>query len=324
MTTQNNSAPQQEPNTGGEVKKRFEEGTVEAVLSKVTSYQNEGRLQLPANYSVENAVRSAWLLIQQTKDLNNKLALEVCTPVSIANAVFDMVLQGLSPVKKQVYFIVRGNVLTMMRSYFGTIAFSKRVAGVKECVAVPIYEGDTFKYKIDVATGVKTVTEHDQVFENLDPQKWKGAYAIVTYDDDRIEYDIMSKAQIITSWSMGSAGGNSPAHKKFPDQMACRTVINRALKIPVNSSNDDDLFTEVGESVQSQQVAADVKLKIAENANDPNNDGSIGFEDVEPGGETIILPLTPATDNPDLTQQPLESQIENPIPAGETKAKAPF
>lgn len=261
--------------------KRFEENALVQTIAKVDEYSKNGNLQLPAKYSSENALRSAWLLIQQAKDLNNKPALEVCTKESVANALFDMVLQGLSPVKKQCYFIVKGNKLVMERSYFGTIAMSKRVAGVTDAVGIPIYENDVFKYEIDLKSGIKTVTEHKQDFENIDIDKLKGAYAIVNYDDGHTEYDVMTMKQIRQSWLQGSAKGNSPAHKNFPDQMACRTVISRALKIPVNSSNDDDLYGEPEQSTYSKQVEADVKLNIETNSNGAAGNGSIGFEEPE-------------------------------------------
>jgi recombination protein RecT len=265
-------------NTAQPVKK-FDDNAVSQVLAKIAEFSNNGNLQLPANYSAENALRSAWLLIQQTQDLSKRPALEVCTKDSIANALFDMVLQGLSPAKKQCYFIVYGNKLQMQRSYFGTIAISKRVAGVKDAVGVPIFEKDVFKYSIDVKTGLKTVTEHTQDFENIDPQKMKGAYAVITYDDGRVEYEIMTWSQIWQSWQMGATKGNSPAHKNFPDQMACRTVINRALKLPVNSSDDNDLYSDTEQSTVAKQVEADVQNQIQNNSNGAGGNDAIGFDD---------------------------------------------
>jgi recombination protein RecT len=251
---------------------------VETALARISEMQTTGNLQLPTNYNAENAVRSAWLLIQQTKNLDNKPALEICTQASIANALLDMVLQGLSPTKKQCYFIVYANQLQMQRSYFGTIAISKRVAGVKDAIGIPIYEKDVFKYSIDIKSGVKTVTQHDQEFDNIDVTKLKGAYAVITYEDGHVEYDIMTMQQIRASWEMGKAKGNSPAHKNFPDQMACRTVISRALKIPVNSSNDEDLFTEVEENTFKTGYRR-CEAQIATEANGANGSEAIGFEE---------------------------------------------
>lgn len=220
------------------------EKTVDIVLAKIHELTNGGGLKLPANYSAENAVRAAWLIIQETKDMNKRPALEVCTKESVATSLLDMVIQGLNPLKKQGYFIVYGNKLVWQRSYMGTITLSKRVAGVKDVKAVPIYEGDQFKYEIDVKTGRKAVTEHVQDFLNIDPQKLKGAYAVVTLQDGTVYCEIMNMKQIQSSWNMGKGGGNTTAHKNFPDEMACKTVIGRALKVAIGSTDDADLFEE--------------------------------------------------------------------------------
>lgn len=213
------------------------------VLAKIEQFQQDGGLRLPANYSVENHLKSAWLILQALTDRNGKRALEVCTKASIANALFDMVLQGLSVSKKQGYFIVYGNTLEFQRSYFGTIALAKRAGGIKgEPVANVIYEGDDFIYAIDPKTGRKSIVKHDQRLENIDNNKIVGAYAIVTYADGTTEVTIMSMAQIRAAWNQGATKGNSPAHKNFTDEMAKKTVIGRACKAVINSSDDAWLY----------------------------------------------------------------------------------
>lgn len=57
----------------------------------------------------------------------------------------------------------------------------------------------------------------------------------------------MTINQIKKAWAMGATGGNSQAHRDFPDQMAKKTVISRALKVIINSSNDAYLFSEEDE-----------------------------------------------------------------------------
>jgi len=71
--------------------------TVDVVADKVKQFQENGEVHFPANYSPENAMKSAWLTLQNTQDRNKKPALEVCTKDSIANALLDMVVQGLNP-----------------------------------------------------------------------------------------------------------------------------------------------------------------------------------------------------------------------------------
>jgi len=96
--------------------------TVDIVAAKVREFQERGELDLPPNYSPENAMKSAWLILQNTFDKNKKPVLHACTKDSIANSLLDMIVQGLNPAKKQCYFIAYGNQLVCQRSYFGTMA----------------------------------------------------------------------------------------------------------------------------------------------------------------------------------------------------------
>lgn len=275
MTTQNTNGAAQ---SNGAAMQKFSDNTVDSVIKRIGEFTNGGGVKLPKNYSAENAVRSAWLIIQQVKNLDKRPALEVCTKESIANALLEMVLNGLNPVKKQCYFVVHGNQLTMQRSYIGRIAIGKRIADVKEVRGVPIYKDDVFEYEINKENGRKMVTKHEQKFENIDPAKTIGAYAIVNYNDGTTRTEIMNMIQIRASWEMGSAKGNSPAHKNFTDEMACKTVIARSLKIDVDSTDDGSLF----ENDDEGDVVDDVVSAYAENEIDQHaNKTEIGFDNVE-------------------------------------------
>lgn len=222
--------------------KKFENVT-ERVLDRIEKFQADGALILPANYAVENHMKSAWLVLQATKDKDNRPVLDVCTKDSIANSLFDMVLQGLSVSKKQGYFVAYGNRLEFQRSYFGTVALAKRAGGIKtEPVANVIYEGDEFVYTIDPNTARIKIVKHEQKIDNIDNDKIKAAYALVTLNDGSVQVTIMSMQQIRAAWNQGSMKGNSPAHKNFTEEMAKKTVIGRACKMIINSSDDAWLY----------------------------------------------------------------------------------
>lgn len=239
------------------------ENISEQVLNKIEKFQADGGLTLPANYSVENHMKSAWLILQSTKDRDGNPALSVCTKDSIANALFDMVLQGLAVSKNQGYFIVYGNKLEFQRSYFGTVALAKRTGGIKkEPVANVIYEGDEFVYSIDPNTARIQIIKHEQKIENIDNNKIKAAYALVTLGDGTTQVTIMSIQQIRAAWQQGATKGNSPAHKNFAEEMAKKTVIGRACKMIINSSDDAWLYEgkndEMDVDVASRQREAAV------------------------------------------------------------------
>lgn len=219
------------------------ENISEQVLSRIDEFQKTGGMVLPKDYSVENHMKSAWLILQATTDRSGQQALAVCTKESIANALLDMVLQGLAVSKKQGYFIVYGNKLEFQRSYFGTVALAKRTGGIKtEPVANVIYEGDEFIYTIDPKTARISIVKHEQKIDNIDNNKIKGAYALVTLADGSTQVTIMSMAQIRAAWGQGTTKGNSPAHKNFAEEMAKKTVIGRACKTIINSSDDAWLY----------------------------------------------------------------------------------
>lgn len=207
------------------------------VSNRISQLQDDG-LALPKDYNPQNALKAAWFKLQQTKDRSNRPALQVCTRSSIANALLDMVTQGLSPAKTQCYFIVYGNEVQLQRSYFGTIAAVKRLSSVKDIDAQVVHQGDEFAIGAD-ELGRINVTKFVPKFENLD-KPIKGAFAFIELANGDVHYTVMTQKQIMTSW------GQSRQHnvqQKFADEMAKRTVINRAAKMYINTSDDSDLLT---------------------------------------------------------------------------------
>lgn len=232
------------------------ENISEQVLSRIEQFQKDGSMILPKNYSVENHMKSAWLALQEVEDKEHHKALQICTKESIANSLLDMVLQGLSVSKKQGYFIVYGNKLIFQRSYFGTIALAKRAGGmVSEPVANVIYEGDDFLYEIDPKTAKVAIVKHSQKLENIDNSKIKGAYALVTLADGTTQVTIMSMQQIRAAWGQGAMKGDSPAHKNFAEEMAKKTVIGRACKAIINSSDDAWLYDGKEDDADSDKAS---------------------------------------------------------------------
>lgn len=253
----------------------LEKNISDNVLNRVKNLETTGGLNLPPNYSAGNALKSAWLILQNTLDKDKRPVLSVCLKESIANSLLDMVIQGLSPAKKQCYFIPYGNQLQLSRSYMGSIAVTKRLHGVKDVFANCIYEGDVFEYVFDLGTGLKQITKHNQSFKNIDTSKILGAYAIIIREGLPPFVEIMNMKQIRAAWEQGAAKGNSGAHTKFSDEMAKKSVINRACKIFWNTSNDSDLLiesinktTDVEDLPDTPYVVEEIIDKeIAENAN---------------------------------------------------------
>ncbi|WP_339294377.1 recombinase RecT [Paenibacillus sp. FSL W7-1279] len=278
--------------------------TVDVVADKVRQFQERGEIHFPANYSPENAMKSAWLLLQTVQTKDYKPALEVCSRDSIANALLDMVVQGLNPAKKQGYFIVYGKTLTFQRSYFGTMAVTKRVTGAEDIDAQIIYEGDEFEFEI--VRGRKKITKHKPSFSNMDDSKIAGAYCTIYWPDGREYTEVMTMKEIRQAWkkSKQNPDKENSTHNEFPGEMAKRTVINRTCKTYMNTSDDGSLIMKHFQRQDEVLAEAEVEAEITANAN----------------GEVIdITPPTAAKPEPE-PEQPKEtarSSKSNVEPAGQ-------
>lgn len=220
-----------------------EKTIVDSVQKRISEMQNSGSIELPNNYSVGNALKSAYLILQETQTSGKKPVLQACTQESIANSLLDMATQGLNPSKDQCYFIAYGNKLTMSRSYLGTIALTKRIKGVKDVKGYAVYKDDKFELGFDILTGKQKILEFCPGL-NRDSKNLIGAFALILGDNEILHTEYMDINQIHNAWNQGSMKGNSGAHKNFPDQMAIKTVINRACKYYVSTSDDSDKIAE--------------------------------------------------------------------------------
>lgn len=246
-----------------------EKNITDNVLNKIHQFQSNGQIYFPNNYSPENALKSAWLKLQEVKDKNGKLALEVCTQPSIANALLNMVIQGLNPMKNQCYFIPFGNQLTLMRSYFGSIAVAKQFGEIREITAEVIYEGD--KVETQINKGKTTILSHTRSFENINKAKIIGAYATILYINDAEESIIMTIDQIKTSWKKSKLNPESKdsTHSQFTEDMCKRTVINKICKYYINTKDDSNLnmIKLAFETSDEELKESEVEYEIQENAN---------------------------------------------------------
>ncbi|HRA42350.1 MAG TPA: recombinase RecT [Gammaproteobacteria bacterium] len=268
---------------------------VDSTLARINEMKSLGNLTLPPDYSAPNALNAAWLILQEVKTMDKKPVLEACTRESIAYALLSMAIQGLNPMKRQCSFIAYGNKLNLQREYQGSIAIAKR-AGLKSVIANPIFNGDEFAVEVDAETGRKKIVKHVPSWESFGGEV-KGAYAVIEMQDGSKNIEVMSISQIRAAWNQGATKGQSPAHKNFPDQMACKTVINRALKTIINSSDDSALFEE------DDQPLVDAKTShVHQVIEDNSNKSEIGFEEEVIGqvteAEEVVQENSIVTDRP--------------------------
>ena len=266
METQNkngNPANSGTPAVKGNDEAVLKRTITDAVLSRITPMVESGELVMPSNYVFQNAITAALFSLQDNVNKDGVSVLKTCTQRSIANALFEMVVFGLSVSKKQIALIAYGDTLKCQIQYQGNMQLAKRYGKVKTINANVIYTKDDFKYSVNVDSGVKKIIHHEQLFENIIDSEIKGAYAVLTFEDGSEPYvEIMTKAQIDKAWLQGAMKGQSPAHKNFPGEMCKKTVINRACKLFIESSDDSSLADDDIDDTGDPSIASrDAKIE---------------------------------------------------------------
>jgi len=256
MSQDNNQTPVKAPKTV----MQKQDDVKQRLLELISESQNKG--EVPRNYSPNNALNSAWLYLMELRDKDGKSALETCSTVSVMTSLMKMLQYGLSVTKQQCYLIPYAGKLSCDISYHGKELIAKRDGGVVSVTASAIYEGDEFAFEVDSETGGKKITNHKQTLESIgNGTKIKGAYAVVSFEEGRKETTIMTKDQILMAWNQRQGQGLTPAHQKFTDEMACKTVRNRALKNAIGSSDDSSMMEEGNDTPKVSEAAQAVKQK---------------------------------------------------------------
>lgn len=210
-----------------------EKNISDKVFNQINVLQNEQGLVLPKGYNVSNALKSAYLTLASSGLLNTD-------QTALAQALLDMCIQGLTPAKRQCYFIKYENKVQMMRSYFGDRSACINAGVAEEIQANIIYEGD----KVDVYyVNDRMTVEHKTNWANFE-KPIVGAYAWAVLPDGTKIYDIMTMARIKKSWSMSKNTTNNKLQNNYTDDACKRTVIRHLAKNLFNSSGDNEVISQ--------------------------------------------------------------------------------
>ena len=216
----------------------------------------------PKGYNIGNEVETAMFYIAQNTD-----ALTKCSEEGIMSALRDMVLQGLSISKKQVYPIVYGTKLQMQRSYFGTIASLKMLFPYYEVTAQVLYQGDKYTYSFDPVGNYFYIENVESSLENRD-KPIIAAFGTI-YDirtKERIYGCVMTMKEIKQNWAKAQSHSVQDA---YPQEMAKRTLINRMCKIFINST--PNLSSEVV-AAYNRSTEAEYDDENLQNVTPPENE----------------------------------------------------
>ncbi|EPW71936.1 RecT family recombinase [Streptococcus agalactiae] len=252
------------------------------VNKRIEEKQNENFI-VPPNYSLGNALSNAYYELKNSSSGN---LLSQCTDESVYISLLDMVAQGLSPAKKQCYFIKYGDKVQLRRSYFGTMKVVKELNEVKDIWAGVIFEGDVFKSEI--VNGRRKFVSHESDWENQD-NPIKGAYCIIKDVNDEEHLTIMTKKQIDKAWSKAKTKN---VQVDFPDQMAMRTVINRAAKSFINTSNDSSYFVEALNRTTENEYDNDRQVKDITPQETNSLDDLIGHQNEKTDASSNLKDIT--------------------------------
>lgn len=229
-----------------------ERNVTDGVLTRVNQLTDSRELVLPKNYSPENALKFAYLELKANNLLNTDKD-------ALANALLNMCVQGLSPQKKQCYFINYGGKVNLMRSYHGDRAVAKLSGLVKEIQAYVIYQGDEVNISYEEETNYLQV-EHKTNFANWN-KPIVGAYAVAVMPDGSKRYDLMTIERIRKSWNMSSNKSNNKLQTEFETEACQRTVTRHLVKNLFNQSTDESLLInnviENDEYVDNQEVTTE-------------------------------------------------------------------
>lgn len=185
------------------------------------------------------------------KDLD-PVKLSKCNPESIALTMIKGAFLGLDFFNKECYAIPFGNDLQFLTDYKGDIKLARQysVKPIMNIYARLVREGDTFESKVENGRPIVNFAPKD-----FSDAEIKGAFAVVVYKDESMDYAVMSKAEIEGTRHNYSKCPNSPAWNKSPGEMYKKTVLKRLCKlIELNFDN--------AEQSQAFQEGADIKKDI--------------------------------------------------------------
>lgn len=212
-----------------------------------SAFQDQIKKAMPEAMSSDVLLRVAVTTIQK-----NPLLLE-CTQQSLMQCVLECAQLGLLPdgILGQAYMIpykdTRAGVrtATLQIGYRGIIKLAKNSNEVKYVVGEAVYACDKFKIEYAPVRSISHVPDIDNEHRgevkkgNYLPEGFRGAYGLVIYKDDTIDFEYMPlhKIERIRASSQSGSKADAPWLNHF-EEMAKKTAI-RSLGKRLPLSADD-------------------------------------------------------------------------------------
>lgn len=206
----------------------------QGIVDFANEYIKKNNIIVSQKYDLPKAMNSLYLNLIQVKDKDNRPALEVCSEVSIREAVMECVNKELNVSKSQGYYIVYKDKLQFQPSYFGLAKMARDYAGVNIMSNV-IRDGED----ADVESRIdgSLVVHHKPSIKCLN-NKIVAVYAVATdVSSGRVvNSDIMSTEEAKKSLAKSKTGGS--VAKEFEHEMLRKVVERRLAKHFINKSSD--------------------------------------------------------------------------------------
>ena len=172
------------------------------------------------------------------------------------------------------------------------------MTNVSKVKAEVIHEGDVFEIGSNEDMEM-IVTKFEPKFENMN-KPIIGAFAMIKLEDGSINYTVMTKEEIDNSWHQSRSNINK-VQQNFGQEMAKRTVLNRAAKMFINTSDDSDLLTgainntteneferEEPKEIQAQEKQANELINKALNKPEETKQEPVEEPETDANDEVVI------------------------------------
>lgn len=223
---------------------------------------------LVATYAARllNDKRSQQFYAQLSLMAKQEPKIAMCTPDSVLTAMMACVHLDLMPnTPEQHAFVIpyKNNRLGIMQlqfqiGYKGMLVLAERSGQVRKIEAELVFDGDRFTYALGLARKLNHRPSMD--VDRTDYTKVKAAYAVITLRNGEQVFDVMGRKELDKIQATAKASADDAPWKKWPEAMAKKTVVKRALKL-VPSSSDDNRLDYAAAIDSWAQVG---KLKVGE------------------------------------------------------------
>lgn len=210
--------------TGKQVRPKTPTDTLAAMLSS-PSMKKQFQAALPKHMTADRLARIVTTEIRKTP------ALVKCDQSSFLGAVIQCAQLGLEPGNSlgHAYLLPYGSQVQLIIGYRGMIDLARRSGQIISLSARAVHEHDEFSYQL----GLHEDLIH-KPFEGEHPGEITHVYAVAKLRDGGVQFEVMSKAQVLAVQAQSKAGKSGPWVSHW-EEMAKKTVIRRLFKyLPVS------------------------------------------------------------------------------------------